>query len=162
MNTLFLDLENTILTPNFSGWQDCELINIDKIIKFINNNNITVVNIFSFALHNNQDKELFIIHCRELIESAIKHHLNLIPTVNEQIIPFCCNQKNRHNKNMTFQELCRFWGKDLSFILFLKEFYKNNKTSQQIFFLDDAIEDFNFEIPKLKLKVATFNIDNLN
>lgn len=161
MNILFLDLEDTIITPATLGWHLCELINVDKIKRFISNNNIEVVSIFSFAVHDKREKMLFEKHNRAMIEQALGHSLFRIPTVDDDIVPACARQKSLAPSLISFQEMVEFWGKDLAFQLFLKEDFQRNRTPINIFFLDDAIEDFHFEIPKLALTVKTFNIDDL-
>lgn len=161
MNTLFLDLEDTIITPATLGWHLCELINVEKINKFIKDNNIEVVSIFSFAVHNKREKELFKKHDQEMIENAIGMKLFRIPTMDDDIIPACARQKMLAPSMVSFNDIVEFWGKDLAFQLFLKDSLQNNRTPMKIFFLDDAIDDFHFQIPKLNLDVQTFNIDEL-
>lgn len=161
MNTLFLDLEDTIITPATLGWHLCELINIEKINKFITKHNIEVISIFSFAVHNEREKMLFKKHDQVMIEKALGKSLFRIPTVDDDIIPACSKQKSLAPSLVSFNDIIEFWGKDLAFQLFLKEEFKNNRVPMNIFFLDDAIEDFHFQIPKLQLNVQTFNIDDL-
>lgn len=161
MKILFLDLEDTIITPAFEGWHLCELINVDKINAFIKHHNIELINIFSFAIHNQREKELFIKHNRAMIENALGMPLFEIPTMDDQIIPHCCKQKGIHITTLDFADVVSFWSKDISFILFLKEKYKNNQHPHEIFFLDDAIDDMNFSFPKLNFTAQCFNIDTL-
>lgn len=161
MRMLFLDLEDTVITPAMEGWHLCELINIDKINAFIKKHQIEIVNIFSFAIHNQREKELFIKHNRSMIENALGMKLFEIPTMDDNIIPACCREKGIHQSTLDFADVVSFWSKDLSFILFLKDKFKNNKHQHEIFFLDDAIVDMNFSFPNQNFNAQCFNIDEL-
>jgi hypothetical protein len=161
MNTLFLDLEDTIITPVIEGWHMCEIINLNKINKFIVDNNIEVISIFSFALHDKLQKNLFTKYTQPMIEKALGLPLFMIPNVEDDIIPACCRQNHIAPALVSFEELCDFWGKQLSFLLFIRETFKNNKSPMNIFFLDDAIIDMHFQLPHLQIEAKTFNIDNL-
>ena len=66
---IWLDLEETII----SSWADflsfsynC-IINEKKIRKFLRDNNIKEVNVFSFAIWNDKDKEVFVKDIRKCI-----------------------------------------------------------------------------------------------
>ena len=161
MKMLFLDLEDTIITPAFEGWHLCELINVEKIKAFIAHHNIEVVSLFSFAIHNQREKELFIKHNRVMIENALGIKIFEIPTMDDHIIPACCREKGIHQSTLDFGDVVAFWSKDISFILFLKDKFKTNKYEHEIFFLDDAISDMNFSFPKQNFTAQCFNIDQL-
>lgn len=161
MKILYLDLEETIVTPANEGWHLCELINIGKIKEFIAHHKIEVVNLFSFALHNQKEKELFIKYNRSMIEDALGMNLFEIPTMDQHIIPACCKQKKININKVNFQDVVSFWNKDISFVLYLKEKYRNNIYNHEIFFLDDAISDMNFSFPNLHFTAQCFNIDEL-
>jgi len=72
MNTLFLDLEDTIIEE----WDRPFLINVDKIKSFIDNNSFTDFGIFSYAIHNQSDLALFKRDMKPMIEKALGIKIN--------------------------------------------------------------------------------------
>lgn len=171
MKHLFLDLEDTIITPVLDGWHNTELVNIDKIKKVILDFNPDFINIFSFAIHDDIQKDLFNRHTRPMIELALGVKINLIPTVDIDIKNACCNLLSLNKSTVDFAEMSNFWGKHQSFRLYCRHLfrkaYETSQTSEafsfaettEVFLLDDAVEHENFEWPLLKIVGTIRNID---
>lgn len=159
-NKLFLDLEDTIITPVVEGWHNTELINIEKINKFISENEIESISLFSFAVWNQEELALFKQHTLPLIEDAIGQKIWRMPTVDDDIIPSCCTQKGVHPSRVDFSEMSNFWSKDLAFILCMKEWFKKSRDIRCIL-LDDMVEDQALHFPRNNLHLTLLNIDNM-
>ena len=140
---LFLDLEDTIITPVTNGWFNVDLINFDKINNFIKSNDVESINIFSFAIHNERELNLFNKHTRNWLEDCLKTKFKIVPTVDEDILVACCKQKNIAPSTIDFSDMSDFWSKDLAFILCIKEWFKEQK-NQNFVLLDDAVENCSF------------------
>ncbi len=157
---LFIDLENTLISPVVDSWLSSEVINIEKIKDFISQHEIESVNIFSFAIWNEQERNLFKNHLLFDIEEGLGQKILHIPTVDNEIIPACCKQKKMNRENVNFINLTQFWSKDLAFILCMKEWFKNSQDLNCIL-LDDMVENQNMNILKNNLNLSIFNIDEI-
>lgn len=157
---LFLDLEDTIITPVTTGWHNIDLINLEKIKSFILENKITTLNIFSFAIWNESEKEKFSDKCLPWIESELGHKVSFIPTVDSHIINACCLQKGLNRSTVDFSDLGAFWSKDIAFMLCIKEWFKD-KTDNHCFLLDDVVENVDMFFSKNNLKISILNVDKL-
>lgn len=164
MKHLFLDLEDTIITPVIDGWHNVELVNIDKIKKTIDMFKPDFVDIFSFAIHNQFEFEQFNKTIRPFIEQELNVKLNMVPTVDVHIKNACCEILKIHPDKIDFDDMSTFWSKQESFRLFCRhQFRKNNfaLTNQltEVLFLDDAVEHEDFMWPMLNIKGRIRNID---
>jgi hypothetical protein len=54
-DTIFLDLEDTVI----ESWHSPYYTNLQKVRKWLKDNAVTEVGIFSFAIHNDADKAVF-------------------------------------------------------------------------------------------------------
>lgn len=162
---LFLDLEDTVITPVMNGWFDTHLINIPKIKKIIQDFNPDEIHIFSFAIWNKDELQKFNIGTRPMIEEILGRTLSAVPTVDDDIIPVCCDVKGMSSKSVDFMECSNFWGKHESFRLNMRHQFKTNwpnwKIKTEVVFLDDAVWDENFEWPDLQISGKIINIDNI-
>jgi hypothetical protein len=82
---LFLDLEDTIITPVMEGWFRTEMINIEKTRAIINQFKPDAVHIFSFAIHNSHELDLFNQGTKEMIEKTLGIKLHARPTTDDII-----------------------------------------------------------------------------
>ena len=161
MNILFLDLEDTIIEPVLNGWANSSMINVPKIKDFIEKNMISDLRIFSFAIWDENQKKQFEFWVKPALERVLGLKFNQIPTIDDHILPACCKQKRLVVELTQFSDMVEFWGKDLSFMLCMKEWFKDNQEEREIFFLDDAVEDMTFELKDNKIKCHILNIDKI-
>lgn len=149
---LFLDLEDTIITPVINGWWKTSLINEEIIEKVLSGWNPDFIHIFSFAIHNKRELDLFEQGTRPMIESFLKRKLDKVFTVKEDILPICCKAKGLSIEHTDFSDLCDFWGKQDSFRIFIRNSKLFSKThGAKLLFLDDCVEDedFSFKEPNV-------------
>lgn len=163
---LFLDLEDTIITPVVNGWHDFDIINLNKITELIEEVKPDLISIFSFAIWDNYQLQLFEKHTRKHIERVINRKLSLIPTV-EEIIAACCKMKGITNaQTVTFADASDFWSKHEAFRLYVRKNFLHTWSDWQreinVILLDDAVWDENFTWPDIHVSGKIINIDKRN
>lgn len=156
MKHLFLDLEDTVITPVLNGWQNAELINIDLVRTLIEFEKPDRISLFSFALHNRHELDGFTKWVRASLEQALGIELGLIPTVDGDIIPACCRVLKLHPTAVSFQDAIDFWGKHESFRLFIRDrfqlMHKNWGISTEVILMDDAVINETWSWPDLNIQ----------
>lgn len=163
---LFIDLEDTVITPVVNGWFKTELINIDKVKDVIRSFEPHAINIFSFAIWNERERNGFEAGTRELLERALGIRLNLVLTVDEDIIPVCCRQMGIHADSVDFQEMSAFWSKQGAFRLCMRHHAENHRRHRpnlplHALLLDDAVYNERLVWPDLQTTIEQRNIDQL-
>ncbi len=156
---LFLDLEDTCITPVVNGWANSDIINQKKIRKWIEVTKPDFVNIFSFAIWNQAEKRKFNNDLRPELERELGIKFNLVLTVDDNIIPTCCRVMGLHPDMVDFQEMYNFWGKQGAFRLFMQDFVKDNPTEFTL--LDDVVFDEDINWPRLYSRGSIINIDQM-
>lgn len=160
---LFLDLEDTIITPVMEGWFRTEMINIEKTRAIINQFKPDAVHIFSFAIHNSHELDLFNQGTKEMIEKTLGIKLHACPTTDDII--FIASKVMGLSIPVEFIEARDFWGKQETFRLNLRHIFKSQATNDsgvvEVLFLDDDVFNEEFNWPDLKIKGQIANIDNL-
>ena len=161
---LFLDLENTIITPAMNGWHHTELINVEKIKNIISDFKPDHVHVFSFAIWNKIQLHEFNASTRSMIEKALGVKLENVPTVNDDIIPACCSIRKIHSDRVTFSDASEFWCKHESFRLFTRFTFKNAwpawESQTHVMLLDDMVFNEKFEWADMRITGEIKNIDN--
>ena len=164
MRHLFLDLEDTVITPVLDGWFNTHMINVAKIRKYIADFKPDSVHLFSFAIWNQEELKRFNLGTRPMLEHSLGIKLAGTPTVDEQILPACCAVMGMSHHAVDFQEMSNFWSKHEAFRLYMRHLYKNTHTHNVdtvVALLDDAVINEKFEWPGLRLKGELVNIDEL-
>lgn len=156
---LWLDLEDTIITPVVEGWNRFEIINLEKIQEMIRLIKPNQINIFSFAIWDEHQRRMFDTHCRPHLEAALDCQFNMVPTVDNHVIPAACQVLGLSPSRVEFSDASSFWSKQESFRLFLRRTFANRESHHVL--LDDAVENEEFEFPHLKISGAILNIDRM-
>lgn len=152
---LWLDLEDTIITPVLNGWLNTQLINTEKIRQIQQEFRPDSIHIFSFAIWDQFQLRAFDHGTRPMLEDFLGVKLGVVPTVDDDIIPACCKVMNLAPSTVDFQEMSNFWVKQESFRLFLRA--KPRKV--EVLFLDDVVTDETFAFPSLGISGKILNID---
>jgi hypothetical protein len=162
---LFLDLEDTIVTPIVNGWDDFNLINLQKIRKFMKEHDFANVNIFSFAIHDTHNLALFNKFTRPAIQEALGVGLGIVPIVantrmEPSIIAACAQSRGLHPTRVSFSDLAEFWGKGPAF----EDFIGSSQWGRagEVFLLDDAVRDKDFGWPTKNIVGHILNIDDMS
>lgn len=116
---LWLDLEDTVVTPITQGWHIFSIINLEKIQEVVASFAPHTINIFSFAIWDKTQLQLFDTHCRSHLETALGTPFSTVMTV-DGIGRLCCNQLMLSPDRVDFQEMSNFWGKQGAFRLFMR------------------------------------------
>lgn len=160
---LWLDLENTIITPVAEGWADAQMINVQKVKAFIDEFKPDHVHLFSFAIWNEWELARFNDSTKSMIERTLNIKLNTLPRVNEDIIPACCAVTGMMLSEVDFSQVNMYWGKHQAFRLFLMNYFKTIKNHDgvtvEVAFLDDDVINETFEWPDLRVRGRILNID---
>lgn len=163
---LFLDLEDTVISPVVDGWHNVELINVKLVRDVIASFAPTTVNIFSFAIWNERELCKFNTSVRAPLEQALAVPFNLVLTVDHDIIPVCCQQMGMSPSAVDFQEMSNFWGKQGAFRLCMRHHAVNHRRHHpnlplHVLLLDDAVYNERTVWPDLQTTVEQRNIDQL-
>jgi hypothetical protein len=155
---LFLDLEDTIISPVDGGWHTFRIINEEKIQNLISVLKPKHVHIFSFAIGNNIERDLFNTICRPAVERAIGFSLEMVPTVDDDILPAAIRVRCMGMVGIDFVEMTNFWGKEETFKFFLRDLVKRKIVDGiDACLLDDCVIEERWEIPSLKIIGRTIN-----
>lgn len=162
---LFLDLEDTVITPVVDGWFNTHLINTHKVRSFIEEFKPDAVHLFSFAIWNQEELKRFNLGTRERLEHSLRIKLSGIPTVDDEIIPVCCKVAGIDPGSITFSDMSDFWGKQGAFRLNMQHMFKSTHTHPdtqiEVVLLDDAVFNEEFYWPDLRVRGRVLNIDQL-
>jgi hypothetical protein len=161
---LFLDLEDTIITPVVDGWFNTHLINLEKIQAVMADFEPDEIHVFSFAVWNQQELVRFNMGTRPMIETRLGKRFSIVPTVDDDIIPACCSIMHIDPGSIVFSDMSDFWGKQESFRLFCRKIFANTHTHDidtEVILLDDAVMNEGFYFPDLRLRGSIHNIDQL-
>lgn len=161
---LWLDLEDTVITPVLDGWFNTHLINVDKVRFIMNEFKPDSVHLFSFAIWNEQQLLRFEAGTKPMLENSLGVKLASTWTVDEDIIRMCCSVMNMSVETVDFQEMSNFWSKHEAFRLCMRHTFKNTHAHDidtEVLLLDDFVINENFEWPDLRIKGRIINIDKL-
>lgn len=162
---LFLDLEDTVIEPVCEGWFNTNVINKDKVRRFIEEWKPDSVHLFSFAIWNEQERLRFNMGTRPKLERALGITLSLVPTVEDDMIPVCEKIMGMSKGVVDFQEMTQFWGKQGAFRLCMQNMFQFTKNhagvSVEVALLDDVVFNEYFEWPDMRVRGRIINIDQL-
>jgi len=159
---LFLDLEDTVITPVVEGWWKTEPINVAKVKGVIEAWRPSMIHLFSFAIHNDGEREKFRLGTRPMLEERFGITLATEWRVDEDIIRMCCAVTGLHPDAVDFQEMSNFWGKAGAFRLCMQHHFRNGPNHDQdteVMLLDDAVFNETFSWPDKRIRGHIVNID---
>lgn len=123
---IYLDLEGTII----KSWHNPVFINIRKIRKYLRENNVKEIGIYSFAIYDDADRNEFNASMKDSIENLLNVKVIKVLTVDE-IQKIICSSDNMHNF------LTMDLGKYLSFLKYCMVKHKGRVAT----LIDDAVPD---------------------
>lgn len=159
---VFLDLEDTIITPVLGGWSSVELLNRDAVRDWLDVIKPTTVNLFSFAITDQGDLDYFDDICREWLERNLQVKFTLTPTMDD-ITGWL--KKAKHLSILSMADIVEFWGKGDAFNLcapVLADMLGLNVRSdpQELILLDDSVTDCAHMLPG-GLSTRVLNLETL-
>jgi hypothetical protein len=157
----WFDLEDTIITPVLSGWQNCEAINVDKMRRFIADNKFDRINLFSFAIDDDDDLAKFNQITKPHLEATFGFKLSATPTM-QDIASTCCAEMNLKNTNVN--EVRDFWSKHQSFRLYCKRWFSRSFRhghDVHVTLVDDMVFRESFSWPTMRIQGEIYNIEDI-
>jgi hypothetical protein len=164
MRHLWIDLEDTIITPVLDGWFNTQLVNTDKIDRVLASFKPDFVHLFSFAIHNREELKRFNLGTRPMIENRFGFSLSSTWTVDDDIIPMCCREMGIHPSTVDFSDASAFWSKHQAFRLCMRQFFATSHRHDidvEVMLLDDMVFQEEFRWPDIRVSGTIHNITNL-
>lgn len=161
---LWLDLEDTVITPVVNGWFNIQLINIEKVKKVIADFKPDKVHVFSFAIHDKAQRERFNMSARERVERAFGVTFDLVLTCDDDITPICSRQMGLHPSTVDFRDMVNFWSKHGAWRLCMRSHASTlakRGDSLEALLLDDMVYDETITWPDVQATIKCLNVDTL-
>lgn len=161
---IFLDLEDTVITPAGDGWHRCQLLpgSLAKIRAYLQAWAPAQVHLFSFALSDAVELAKFNQSIRPALEDALGCSLRMTPLSDTDVLPACCRIRGLHPRRVDFEDMSNFWSKQDSFRLFVQDWSaRQQHPGLDVVLFDDAVVEESFEFPHLGIRGHLFNIDLL-
>ena len=148
----YFDLEETLI----NSFHSPIFCNQNKIERFIKDNEIKEIGIFSAAICNIRDKEHFILYIKEGIEKryGIKIIDSRVITMQQVVNMYMSNLCI----SLDISELLSLYGKNGAFHQYCNLLYRSNHTC---ILLDDAFDDITIHNHKTNLITKIVNITEL-
>lgn len=149
---LWLDLEETVI----DNWFDQVLLHnkINKIKQYIDNLGVKTINIWSFAIWHNEDKETFVKSgLKETLEDVFNKRIIEFPSIEETMKVTYDVDGYFHYDDM--REWVQINGKFLSFFKYAK-----TRENVELYLIDDCVEHTVVHFPNKNVKIYTLNIDH--
>lgn len=148
MNTcVFLDLEETII----DSWQSGLLVNVQVLREFLEKNNVTEIGIFSFAVYNDRDLEIFNRDHKPFIEKALNVTVTSCVTVEQM------QKSDTKFTGIFFDNISDFIsvrGKKDAFINFVNANIKFDKAM----LIDDVVPNMTIRFNDLNKEIELVNV----
>jgi len=164
MKLLFLDLEDTIITPTLAGWTSCEVLGnfcIHRLLPFMRTERFDRIGIFSFAIDNAADKDKFATQLQGFIEKFLGVKFTIIPHVEE--IVAALRVVSGINGELPLADVVSFWGKAGAFHKWIRWMHSQGRLQgvDEIVFIDDSVETETWLMFKETLEVRVLNIEDV-
>ena len=162
--SFYFDLEDTIIDTYI---KDERIVNSEKVKKFISENKITNVSIFSFVM---QDASLIghfddDLHYNKSLRQKLEEHfdikINGVPSLAEMIR---YSSKLRRMDTISMRNYFDFFSKERAFIDMVKHHMKFRKeTDIKYILIDDMVDTqmIEFGIPDKKVYAYLINVNDL-
>lgn len=166
MKILYLDLEDTVITPAINGWCSVTFLEreLARIHRLIAEQSYDAFAIFSFAVHRDKDYDEF----RVFIEPTLRKALGIangfveIPKVYDDIIPTIAKRRGMHPSYVTLSDIVEFYGKNESFRLYTTARWPSTAGEPcEVHLVDDSVERESFHSYKHNVRGEVFNISEL-
>jgi hypothetical protein len=125
---VWLDLEQTIIDSYESG----KLINVRKIKRFLDELEMGNLNIWSFVVYNEDDREGFVGGLCGILEEVLGRQIIEVPTIIEIRDKVFCYEGIRYDSVMDFMQLN---GKHWSFM----KYCLGNRVGKKSLLIDDVV-----------------------
>lgn len=143
---LFLDLEETVIR----SWDNPLFCNTDFILDVLKKENVKQVHIYSFAIYNDHDKEIF----EKTMKAGLEQHLG-VEILSWMSIKELMKKVFFYNGVVFDQnEFITVWGKVRSF----HDFCSGEFSNMECILVDDVVPNSRFELPDKNLVIRTIKV----
>lgn len=148
---IWLDLEETII----NNWNDGLLINVSRIKKWLADNNISNIHIWSFAIWNDSDQLDFVDSgMKDSIERALDCKILTYMSVAQMEQAVYEYERFRYDSQSEFMQLN---GKRWSFI----KYCLLKHPTKKCILIDDAVPTLEMKVKKTQGEIHLINIDDI-
>lgn len=149
---IFLDLEETIINT----WDNPFLMNVENIRAFISQRGAELVHIFSFAVWDENDQDVFDSHplMKDAIAEALDVEIGDVPSLRDVQRSFANIHRLVFKDKSDFLDLT---SKELGFIAFCRDRFSD----AHCILIDDKVEEMTIDVPGKNLKIELFNVANI-
>ena len=154
-----MDLEDTVI-DRFDR-NPIKLVNIPYVVKYLTDNNISDVEIFSFAIWGEKEKDDFKNNMKSILEKELNVTIsNEVLTLDRLIRIFSSNKKTNQ---IAFNDFFQFVDKTTMFIEYVKYLsYRDLKLKDtQYILIDDLVMDTLVHFKNRNLQIELVNVKNL-
>jgi len=155
-DTIFLDLEDTVI----ESWHSPYYTNLQKVRKWLKDNTVTEVGIFSFAIHNDADKAIFDQQMRVGLTDALGIRITTWPSVLE-MMTIDTKYTGDHwvrpgvTQSEGVTDYVNMRGKQNAFINFVNATLPNSRHAA---LLDDIVEDVTLTYRNTGRQISMVNV----
>jgi hypothetical protein len=103
----FFDLEETLIT----NWHDPLLCNVQKVRKFIADNNVKQAGIFSWVVWNQADVDVFNKTLKTWLEGVFEIEFTEIVPKNDAVRVVCFAKSLKHDDDLDLIDIASIFGK---------------------------------------------------
>lgn len=159
MKELWLDLEDTVITPVEEGWSSSWLLPYCQVLaEHLAAHPIDKLHVFSFAIHTQEDVAQFDQWIRPHLEKVLGMPISCVPTVQDDIIP-ACRAVTGINGELPLSDVVSFWGKAGAFKLWIKWLCQTGRNeADKVVLIDDAVwtelchwPDWNLQVDVIRI-----------
>lgn len=148
---VFLDLEETVI----ESWDNPLFINARKIRSFLRQRGVSEISIFSFAIHNQKDKDDFNNHLKSNLQDLLGVTIRPVQSLED----FCAIIRRGHGGAVWEPfELGLVWGKFRSFVDVCTSVAPRGSVN---ILIDDMVDDVRIHNVTRDVVIETFNINSL-
>lgn len=148
MNTcVFLDLEETII----DSWESGNLVNVQVIKDYLEKNNIKEVGIFSFAIYNDRDLDIFSRDHKTAIERVLNVTISTVISVEQML------KLDTAFTGLFFESVSDFIsirGKKDAFI----NFVNGNVKFDKAILIDDVVPNMSIKYHDVNAEIELVNV----
>jgi hypothetical protein len=156
---VFLDLEETVIV----SWHDRYFTNVQKVRDWLKEHQITEVGIFSFAIYNDADKEIFEKEIKVGLADAFGISITTWPSVLEMMKIDTKFTGDRwfdpRSVGQGVTDYINTRGKQQGFINFANAMYPD---ARNIALLDDVVQDVTLTYRDTGRQIHLVNVDKLD
>lgn len=150
----FFDLEETLIT----NWHDPVLTNVQKVKQWIADNGVKQAGVFSWAIWNQKDVDVFNTQLKKWLESVYEIEFTEVVTKTAAVRTVCHAKALKYEDDFDLEQVAKVFGKHGIFT----EWCLARERDCTCILLDDLVPDRETFDHAKNLLVKLVNVDNLS